>query len=811
MINTLAYVFPPFRLLPSRRELVCGDAPITLGGRAFDLLVSLVERRDRTVGKNELMNLVWPTVVVEENNLQVQMVALRKLLGHPAIATVPGRGYRFTLPVQVEGDTAPVIPGAGEPADGLKTRRSNLPMLLPELIGRDDDVRTLLGLLERHALVTVAGAGGIGKTRLAQAVAAAQLDACPDGVWWVDLSAWTDQVRIDDAVAQVMAFGIQGSTDAASSLWAALPTQSALLVLDNAEHVLSSVGAFAVRVRREAPRMRLLVTSQEVLRVAEEQVFRLEPLALPDGDDPVSIESSAAVALFVTRAQGASRRFVLDDANRVVVADICRRLDGIPLAIELAAARAPLMGVQHLLDRLDQRLAMLTVGDRTAMRRHQTLRAALEWSHGLLSLPQQTVLRRLSVFAGGFMLDAAQLVAEDDVGIDRWDVLEHLGALVDKSLVMVEGDTMPRYRLLESTRLFALERLIESGEAPRVRERHRDHFLERAERARIQMCAGDQRGVLAGLDRERENMFLALAWAAGECDAGPGLRLVIALRYFWASRGMAVRGLEVTLRALARPGADAQVLDRCLALAAAAQLSQWCGDADEARRHIDDAVTLARRVGDARALCHVLGLSASIHLRRGEHDNATRCALEAMAIGGRLGDNFDLAVAMEQHAWLQGCRGDHEQARAGFLQALAMLERLDNRLGIAGAHLGLAGQANMRSQTAAAAPHLRQVLALLPSVDSRYVGLLLIGGTAAWAAGAGHLAHAARLEAAFLRLSRLAGLEGQPEGRHVRDIDRVRRDLGDAAWALAVDTGQSLDLDSAIEVARETLALASTA
>jgi DNA-binding winged helix-turn-helix (wHTH) protein len=252
---TTAYVFAPYRLLPQQRQLLSAGEPVKLGGRAFDVLLALVERRDRTVGKHELMDLVWPHLVVEENNLQVQMVALRKLLGHAAIATVPGRGYRFTLPVVAEGEPAPVAAPAPATAEIRPPRRGNLPLKAPALIGRDDDLRAVLGMLERHALVTLAGAGGIGKTRLAQAaaVAAAQADAWPDGVWWVDLSSLADGTRVDETVAQALSFGAQAGTDAVSALWAALPAQASLLVLDNAEHVLEGVARFASRVRDEAP------------------------------------------------------------------------------------------------------------------------------------------------------------------------------------------------------------------------------------------------------------------------------------------------------------------------------------------------------------------------------------------------------------------------------------------------------------------------------------------------------------------------------------------------------------------------------
>ena len=284
--------------------------------------------------------------------------------------------------------------------------------------------------------------------------------------------------------------------------WPHCAIKSPLVLLDNAEHLLDGVAAFVTSVAAGSrTRRAFLVTSQEPLRVDDEHVFRPEPLSLPTGDDPERIAASGAVALFVARAQAADRRFELCAENQTVVADICRRLDGIPLAIELAAARVPLLGIDGLRDKLDQRFHVLTKGRRASLRRHQTLRAALEWSHHLLAPAEQVVLRRLSVFAGGFTLEAAQQVAEDEQGIDRWDVLEHLGALVEKSLVVAEGDVIPRYRMLETTRLFALERLIESGESEHARRRHRDHYLALAEDCERSALFGDTRRHLARLDR----------------------------------------------------------------------------------------------------------------------------------------------------------------------------------------------------------------------------------------------------------------------------------------------------------------------
>lgn len=796
-----AYLFAPYRLLPRQRLLLTtGDEPVKLGGRAFDMLLALVERRDRTVGKHELIDLVWPNLVVEENNLQVQMVALRKLLGHAAIATVPGRGYRFTLPVVEEG-AAPLDPVAAAVAGmpGTTPWKTNLTGGLPRLVGRDADVRALLDLLDRHALVTISGAGGIGKTQLARAAAAHRLAQHPDGVWWVDLSALDDPARVDEAVANVAARG--GGADAVSALWSALPAQAPLLVLDNAEHLLPGVVAFATRLRNEAPRARLLVTSQEVLRVADEQVFRLEPLALPDGDDPAAIDASAAVALFTARAQAASRHFVLDAGNRALVADICRRLDGIPLALELAAARVELLGVEGVRDKLDQRLQVLTAGRRQLPRRQQTLRAALEWSHHLLSPAEQAVLRRLSVFAGGFGLAHAQQVASDEPGIesciDAWEVLEHLGALVDKSLVVAEGDAAPRYRLLESTRLFGLERLIESHEAAAVRTRHRDCFVELAESAREQMLVADPRG-LARLDQERENLFVALAWRPPGEAAEAALRLVAALRYYWTSRGLLARGLEVTQAALRHAQAQPPSPAKCHVQALVGHFQSLMGDPTAARPAAEAALAMARTLDDPALQCLMLGNLGFIELKRGEPIAAMQCAREALALQGRTGDCRELGNAMSLCAAAHGATGDAAEALKWQHEVLALWQRLGHPWSESVAHLNLAGLALDGSRPDAARYHLQQVLALLPRVDSQYIGVNLIEIAADWAASAGLGEDHLRLQAAAAAQRRRTGQASAPDPQRQARADQASAGVPVAMRESLQQAGAALGYPEAI-------------
>jgi predicted ATPase/DNA-binding winged helix-turn-helix (wHTH) protein len=799
------YIFQPFRLLPAQRRLLRADVPVKLGGRAFDLLVALVERRDRVVSKNDLIDICWPRVVVEEGNLQVQVNTLRKLLGHPAIATVPGFGYRFTLPV-TEDSVLP-NPSVRRPESTIRERprQGNIPLPLPLLFGRDQELSSLLHLLETNALVTVAGAAGIGKTRLAQAAAGAYTERSEEPVWWVDLASLADSALIPGAVALALGLSLAGGADPATAVQGTLQAAPALLVLDNAEHLLNGVAEFAVRLRSAAPRLHLLVTSQEPLHLEEERVFRPEPLALPDGDDPERIDSSAAVEFFVARVKSADRHFELDSDNRAAVADICRRLDGLPLAIELAAARVPLLGALGLRDKLDQRFRVLTAGRRATLARHQTLRGALDWSYQLLTKDEQAVLRRLGVFVGGFTLEAAQQVADDEHSIDAWDVLEHLGALVDKSLVVAEGDALPRYRLLESTRLFALERLIDSGELNVIRDRHRDHFLQVAEACEKHLPAGDPSLGLHRLDRERDNLLLALAWSPLEEDALLGLRVAAAMQHYWHIRALPSLGADVTRMALARPGAQAPTIVRCRALATAGWLGMWAGQFDEAVPCMEQALNLARSLGDAHTLCFVLAKYAQLRRFRCEEDAALGLASEAIEVGRLLGDSIELADALVVRGRAHLHAGEVDAARQRLGEALAIRRRMAYPTGQIWVQLILAQLAIDEGNPKGAEALLAEALALMANSDLQWLcGIKLARTVANWAAETGQPDEALLLQAACDRLLHQMGMVDN-EPKWPERFQRAHKALGDAVADRMRAAGRALDYTSLLQRARRAL------
>jgi predicted ATPase/DNA-binding winged helix-turn-helix (wHTH) protein len=633
--------FGRFELQAHERRLLKDGEPVALGGRAFDMLLALAERPGRLVGKRALMELVWPGLVVQDNNLAAQVSALRKAVGDELIATIPGRGYRFTG--HVEAAVPPqAAQGARPPA-----LRTNLPPELPALLGRADDLAALAALVDAHRLVTIVGAGGIGKSLLAQHLLHARRGVrYAQGVCWVELASVQTSSALPGAVAG--ALGVEGGHgDALAALLNAVAPLEMLLALDNAEHLLADVAALAQALHDAAPALRIVVTSQAPLKLRAEQVWRIGPLASPVAGLPLAQASSfGAVALFAARAQGVERGFALTESNLPAVVEVCRTLDGLPLAIELAAARAPMLGMQGLLASMRDRLELLTASrDRAAPPRQQTLRAALEWSHGLLAPREQTVFRRLGVFAGSAALEwVLAVVIDDDGALDRWAVIDALDALIDRSLVAVltaEHDGEPRYRLLESPRAFALERLDAAGERPALQRRHAHAVADFFDAAYAQYFSG-RVGVddwlLARAD-DFDNARDALRWARAADDAVLELRIGATL----------LRALPPSLHDERRALADACEARLDAAVPEALQRQVWielnCVLADSqkarARHAAQRALQLARRLDAREADRFALYLSLC------------RCASAAAQAGELAGAHalLDEALALEDPAW----------------------------------------------------------------------------------------------------------------------------------------------------------------
>ena len=527
--------FGRFSLMPRHRELLFDDHLVELGDRAFDVLVALIDARGAIVSKDALMSRVWPNQVVEENNLEVQISALRTALGdhRGLIRTVSRRGYQFTGEIRFVTEDGNVYVGAGRKTTPPVT---NLPQPVSKLIGRDQNLREILDLAAAHRFVTLTGPGGIGKTRLALAAARQSLPQYRDGVWLADLAPLSDPGLVPTAVAAATGLEFADGNVTAERVAHALDGKEVLLVLDNCEHLIDAAALTVEALLRANSAGRVIATSREPLRAEGEQVYPVSPLAVPaeDSDDKTDPLEYGAVRLFVERARATKPQFALDRPLMAKLAVICRRLDGIPLAIELAAARAATLGIEELAVRLDERFNLLTGGRRTALPRHQTLRATLDWSYELLAEPERILLRRLAIFSGTFSLKAAIHVAGNQEPV-ALDVIEGLSSLVAKSLVASGVESaIARYRLLDTTHAYALEKLTESGEREQVAHRHAEYYRDVFERAETELGAQTISKWLADFSDRIDNLRSALDWSfSARGDASIGVALTAAAVPGW--------------------------------------------------------------------------------------------------------------------------------------------------------------------------------------------------------------------------------------------------------------------------------------
>jgi predicted ATPase/class 3 adenylate cyclase/DNA-binding CsgD family transcriptional regulator len=727
--------------------------------------------------------------------------------------------------------------------------RHNLPSQATSFVGRTVELAELRALVSGGSrLVTIAGPGGIGKSRLALQVAADALDGTGDGVWLVELAPVAEPELVTRTAAAALRISEATQRPVLDTLIDAIGDRDLLLILDNAEQVLGAVAELADAVVRSCPRVCVLVTSREPLGISGEHVFRVPGLAVPPADlaAPDRLAAFESVQLFAEHAALHRRGFIVDDASAAAVAAICIRLDGIPLALELAAARLGSLSVSEINARLDQRFRLLTTGNRTALPRHQTLRALIDWSYDLLSSQEQIVFGRLSVFAGGWTLDAAEAVARGG-DVAEWQVLDLLAALVGKSLVqaeVIQGST--RYRLLETIRHYAAERLaLRAGsDLQDARVAHRDHYLSLVETAAARLRGPDEHRWLDRIEAEFDNIRAALAFSiADPGNAEPGLRLATELKWFCFMRGHSGEIIEALSVLLARPDTRQPTRCRARALAATCHLLNnsgrdpvipsmaeeaitiargladdfvagdalcalcWftflAGDLPAALGMVDEAVALARSAGKPHLLTTALGHRAAFKGEAGDLDAASADQQEVLALARAAGDNYVLVITLVNLGLDQIGAGDLQAAVASLREALRVAEAHGYQHLAAGVAANLGFAYLMGEDAAGARRLLISVLDTARATGEKAFVHVAILGLALAASADGDPAVAATLHGAADHQYEQAGqaFDALELGLRTSDHARLRDALGEAAFDAAYTRGRTLSQADAIALA----------
>ena len=646
----LVYSCEPWEIDLGRRELRSCGTPVALGSRAFEIVEALVRAKGQLVTKDDLMERIWPGIVVGENTLPVHISAVRKALGpdRGMLKTSHGRGYRLVGDWTTQhGEATEAAPPPQPRFPSVERPPTNFPATVGELVGRSAAVQRVRDLLSAYRVVTLTGVGGIGKTVLAMKAARELLTHFEHGVWLVELASLSDETLTPSAVAGALELKLAGERVTAEPLARAIGDRHLLLLLDNCEHLIDSVATLAEAVMRLCPRATILATSREMMRIEGESVYRVPALDVPalEQERPDSILGYSAVELFIIRQKSLDTSFSPLPGDLASIAEICRHLDGIPLAIEFAAARAALVGTEQVAVGLRDRFALLTSGRRTAIPRHRTLRAALDWSYGLLSKEEQRLLRRLAVFPAGFTFEAAQAVG--GMGLADLSIVEELSSVVSKSLCERVDSTPPtRWRLLETVRAYGWEKLTENGEYPGAARRHAEYFRDLVSPIAASSTAWLSRDDVAPCARELDNVRAALDWALSpDGDPEIGARLTAAFAPIWQSLSLMGECRDRLERMLPIRPPD-------ICLSQATELRMWIAYAESlvmtfasiacTRRAMKKAMDLVADVDDVNLQAGLLYVQWSIEYMSGDQGAALIAAQQLAAVTSHGSDAMKL-------------------------------------------------------------------------------------------------------------------------------------------------------------------------
>src|SRR6266508_3428727 len=733
----------------------------------------------------------------------------------------------------------------------------NLPATLSSFIGREREIAEVKQLLSSNRLVTLTGAGGSGKTRLALKVAHELSGKFENGVWLTELSSLSESALVPQTIASTLNIREQRGRLLMDSLVDYLSRRQSLLVIDNCEHLNSACAQFAETILQKCPDLKVLATSREALGIAGEVIWTVPSLSLPDQQpwmNPASAHDAVAryaesesVQLFVARATSISPDFKLTTENGAWVAEICRRLDGMPLAIELAAARVRTLSVQQIAQRLDDRFHLLIGGRRTAEPRQQTLAATLDWSYALLSEPERKILQRLSIFSGGGTLEAAEAICAGE-GVEAGEVLDLLSRLVDKSLVMVdrpEGDET-RYHLLETIRQYAGEKLAESGEVDESRNRHLHYFVQWAENAQPRLFRPEQFAWFNRFEAEHDNIRAALEWSQVTTEgANAGLRLAAIMGYFWKFHAYPTEGRMRISAALAQKGAQGRTLARAQALYQSSILAFYQSDYPAVRALAEESLAISRELGVTGRLeaANALEILAEVATETGDYSAAPKLYEQALSLYREVGDLVGIGDTLKMLGWGAMRTGDYEQAESRLNEGLIACRQSGDLRQISSALSGLGELAVRRGQYERASDLLRESLDISRPLGEMW-GIAIALGSLGWIALRQHefkemrkllsesldvrmetgdrggmawclekLAEANSLQSRFqqaviifgaasaLRAAVGAVMDPVDLPDYERMISRLRTALGKEAFAAAWTEGQGMKLEQAIEYA----------
>jgi predicted ATPase/DNA-binding SARP family transcriptional activator len=583
---------------------------------------------------------------------------------------------------------APVLPASGQKITGPPRR---LPIPLTELIGREQEIHEVVGSLRNSRLVTLTGAGGVGKSRLSIAVGEALLGEYQDGVWFVELAPLADSELIPQSIANALGIREEAGQSIEKTLLHVLACRSLLLIIDNCEHLVEECARIADRLLSACNEVQIVATSRHELGVNGEIIYRVPSLPSPDPtvlpplktEQLSSIAEYDAVKLFVQRTRLQRPEFVLTYDNAAAVAKICRWLDGIPLAIELAAARMKALRVEDIAERLHDSFQLLTRGSRTALHRHQTLRATMDWSYDLLEPKSKELLHRLSVFAGGWRLEAAEEVCSDR-GIEEWEVLDLLTSLVEQSMVVFEEqEGEARYRLLETTRQYANEKLQESGEMELVRQQHQRFYLALAEQAEPHLTTNKQGDWFRRLEEEHDNLRAAVIFSFSEPCSTAILRFCGHLVWFWGKRGHLSEGRQWCMQALKKASDHNRTLERAKVLNGVGSLAGDQGDFVSARNYCEESLSITREIGDEGHICSALNQLGILANEQGDYAAACAYHDESLSIKREIGDKKGIANSLGNLGLVAQDQGDYVTARAYHEKSLSLMEEIGDAEGIA--------------------------------------------------------------------------------------------------------------------------------